>query len=186
MEGVQPEQGTANQEVFYFMAAVVVDQGAPVLVPAPARVFVFVKGGAVKLCQGVFVVRKVSGNPVQNYPDIVLVALVNQVTKVVRAAVAAGGRVVAGGLVAPGFIQGMLGYRQQFNMREAALQYVWNQLLCQFPVTQPAPGALVAPGAGMHLVNGNGAALPVKPVTAFQPVAVFPAITPALGNPGGG
>ena len=60
-------------------------------------------------------------HPIQNHADPALVQVIDEVHEIFRRAVAAGGREIPRGLVAPGFIQRMLHHRHQFHMRKAHL-----------------------------------------------------------------
>ena len=75
-------------------------------------------------------------HPVQDHADVVLVAVVDEVTEIIRSAEATGRRVVAGGLVAPGGVVGVFGDRQQLDMAETQILDVVDQLMRQFPVVQ--------------------------------------------------
>src|SRR5690554_4845549 len=111
MKGVEPEQRAPDQEITDLMAAIIVDQGTPILVPTTAWVFMFVKCGAIEAGEGVIIIGKMPRHPVQYHPDVVLMTLVDKVTQIIRAPVAAGGRIVACGLVTPRLIQWVLGNR---------------------------------------------------------------------------
>ena len=90
-------------------AAIVEDVGAPVGVGPLAGVGVFVGGGAVELVETEGVTGEVGGDPVHDDADARLVKLVDEVFQVIGDAEAAGGGEVAGALVAPGGVQGVLG-----------------------------------------------------------------------------
>ncbi|OPZ92587.1 MAG: hypothetical protein BWY73_00731 [candidate division TA06 bacterium ADurb.Bin417] len=177
MVAVEPEEGAADQEIGHLVAPVVEDVGSPVPVFALARVGVFVEGGAVEPGQAVVVGREVGRRPVEDDSDPVAVQVVDEPGEVLRLAVPAGGGEVAGGLVAPGFIEGVLGDRQQFDVGEAEGTQVLDQARGQFPVVQePAVGPPV-PGAEVQFVNRDrrsglvaleaiGHPLPVRPLEA--------------------
>src|SRR5690554_1428820 len=162
------------------MATIIVDQGTPILVSATAGVFMFVKCCAIKVGEGVLIIGKVPRHPVQYHADVVLVTLVDQVTQIIRAPVTAGRGIIAGGLVTPGFIQRVLGNRQQLNVGEPGFQNIGNKLLCQLPIGQPAAGAMMAPGAGMYLVDADWTMLPVEPTAMILPVAIAPWVATTL------
>ena len=167
---VEPEQSVREQEVAHLGPAEVEDRGPPVLVPAEARIGVLVEVSAVEEAQAVLVHREVRRDPVQDHPDSLLVATVDEVHEVVGVAEATGRREVAGGLIPPGGVEGVLGDREQLDVREAQLAHVRDQLLGQLPVGEPAVPLLrpPLPGAEVDLVDRDG---PVEPV--------------ALGAPGG-
>lgn len=83
---VEPEEGVAMQEVFYFVAGVVEDEGAPVLVFSLAGIFIFVEAGAVVAGEAVRVFREVSGHPVEQDSDAFLVAAIHEVSEFIGGA----------------------------------------------------------------------------------------------------
>ena len=121
---LQPEHGGGEQEGADLAAAVVKDVGAPVGVLALPGVGVLVGGGAVEVVQAEGVPGEVGGDPVHDDADASLVELVDEVFQVVGGAEAAGGGEVAGALVAPGGVQGVLGDGEQLHMGEAHLLHV--------------------------------------------------------------
>ncbi len=119
MELLEPVAGAREQEAAHFVALVVEDQRAPVACSPLRGSCVFVQRGAIEARQAVGVAREMSRHPVEQHADAGLMALIDEIAQVVGRAVAAGGREVAGGLVAPGVIERMLGDRQQLDVREA-------------------------------------------------------------------
>ena len=106
----------------------------PVGVKALAGVGVLVEVGAVEEAEAVLVGGEVGRHPVQDDADAVLVQVVDQIHEILRRAVAAGGGEVAGGLVAPGAVEGVLHDRQEFDVGEAQALDVLGQ------ERAPAPG----------------------------------------------
>ena len=98
---LEPEQRVRDQEVRYFGAAVIVDQRAPIEVPALERIGVLVKRGAVEAAEPVRIVREVAGHPVEQHADALAVAGIDQRGKILRRAETAGRRIQAGRLIAP-------------------------------------------------------------------------------------
>jgi hypothetical protein len=86
---------------------------------ALARVGVLVQRRAVEARQAVASRGKCARHPVEQHADAVAVAAVDEVAQIVGRAEAAGRREVAGGLVAPGIVERMLGDRQQLDVGEA-------------------------------------------------------------------
>ena len=162
---VQPEQGVGDEEVADLVAAVVEDQRAPVAMLAAARVGVLVEGRAVELPQAVAVAGEVGGHPVEDHADVVLMAVVDEIHEVLGRAVAAGGREVAHGLIAPTRRQRMLADRQEFEVRVAHLLAVVDQLVGQLAIGQPAVGVVAGPlpTAQVDLVERDR---PLQPVAS--------------------
>ena len=77
---IEPEEGIADEEIPHFVAAVVEDERAPILVFGLAGVGVFVQVGAVELGQTMRVLGKMAGNPVQNDANAALVEGLSQLT----------------------------------------------------------------------------------------------------------
>ena len=132
------EHGVGEQEGPDFVAAVVENQRAPVLVLALARIGMLVDVRAVKVRQPVPVLRKMRGHPVENDADPLLVAAVHEVLEIVRGPVTGGDGVIPDGLVAPRPVERMLGNRHHLDVRVAQLLHVREQLVRQLAVRQPA------------------------------------------------
>ena len=94
----------------------------------------FVKRLAVEAGQAVRILGEVGGYPVENDADLVLVAVIDEITEIVRCAETAGGSVIACGLVAPGSVIRMFGDRQQFDVAKSGFLDVFHQLMRQFPI----------------------------------------------------
>ena len=78
-----------------------------------------------------FVVTMILSNIINNAAAAVLMAPIAIGIAKTRAR-----REIAGHLIAPGFIQGVFHYREQFDMRIAELGDIGNQLIGQFPKRQ--------------------------------------------------
>ena len=97
-----------------------------------ARVGVLVEVRAIEVGEAVLVGREVRRNPVEDYGDAVLVQVVDQVHEILRRAVARGGSEVAGGLISPGAVEGMLHHGQKFDVGESHLVDVVGELAARF------------------------------------------------------
>ena len=118
---LHPEQRAGHQKRFHLRHTVVEYHGAPFFVFPAAGVRVLVAGRAVKHVQPEPVFWKMRGHPVHNHPNAALVALVHKRHKILGGAVAAGGRKVAGNLVAPAAVEGVFGNGQQLQVGVAHL-----------------------------------------------------------------
>ncbi len=150
---LDPFQRAAQQVSGHFRPAVVVDQRIPVAMHAFARVGMLIQRGAVELGQPVRVIGKVRTDPIQDHADTGAMAGVDELRKAVRAAMARGGRIQAQRLIAPGTAKRVFGDRQQFDMGEAELLHIGNQLLGQGWPVQRLVVSVATPGRGMHLVD---------------------------------
>ena len=134
MIDICPEEGVCNQEVADLVAGIIEDQCAPVRMGSPVGIRILVERRAVKLAQSPGIPREVGRYPVQNDTDVLSVKIVYKVLKIRRTAVTGGGGIVAGNLVAPGFIQRMLHHRHQLHMRISFLLYIFCKLRSDLPV----------------------------------------------------
>lgn len=155
----KPEKGVCDQEIFDLVTAVVKNERAPVGVCALARVGVFVEGGSVKCGQAVGVGGKVRGNPVEEDADVVVVAVVDEILKIFRCAIAAGGGEIAGDLVAPGFVEGVFHHGHQFDVGVAHFFDIGYEVMGEFPVGWRAVALVgnATPGTGVYFVDAYGA-----------------------------
>lgn len=65
VEFIQPEEGVGNEEVLNFVAAIVIDERAPVGMRALARIFVLVEMRAVEEGEAVSVAGEVRRGPIE-------------------------------------------------------------------------------------------------------------------------
>src|SRR5262245_23353777 len=105
--------------------------------------------------QAMVVFREVGRHPVDNHADPRLVQQIDKVHEILRSAVAAGGSVIACGLVTPASREWMLADRQELDMREAHLAAIVGQLWSDLAITEPAIGIawIPPPTAKVHFVN---------------------------------
>ena len=75
---------------------------------------------------------EVERNKIQDHPDSCPMAAVDEAHKLRGFAVAAISAKIAGGLISPGSVQGMLCQRQKFNMRISHVLDIRDQVICQF------------------------------------------------------
>ena len=144
-----------------------------------------VEMGAVEEGQAVGVLGEVRGHPVQDDADVVLVAVVHEVHEVIGVAEAAGGRKVAGGLVAPRAVERVLGDGQQLDVGVVHLQRVLDQLVGQIPVVEKAVVLGHAPPtAQMHLVDVDGLVQTLARGTLGHPCLVLPCVLVHVPHPG--
>jgi len=101
MKLLKPVDGAGEQEIAYLFTPVIEDQCSPVPVFSLARVFVLVKGAAVKTCQCMTVFGEMGWNPIKENTDSPLVQIVNEIAEVVSVAETTGGRKVPSGLITP-------------------------------------------------------------------------------------
>jgi len=66
------------------------------------------------------------GGPIEEHADAGLVQAIDELHEIVGRAVAAGGREVADGLIAPGAVERMLHHGHEFDVRETHLLQIGN------------------------------------------------------------
>ena len=123
VEVLQPVQHIGDQEGADLAASEVKLVRAPVGVNLVLKQHVAVKGG-----KAVGVGAKTARHPVHDHADARLMARIDKVHELLRVAVARRGGKVAGRLVAPGAIEGMLHKRHDLDMRVAHVVHVVHEL----------------------------------------------------------
>ena len=141
--------------------------------------------GAIEAGQTVGVLGEVGGDPVDDDADAGGMEGVHHALEVIRVAVAGGGGIIAGDLIAPGTVIGVLGHGHQLHMGVAHILAVGGQGVAH----QPVLGLFIAhvlPGAQMHLVNAHGLAEMLALGPFFHIGLVRPLVMAAVPNDGGG
>src|ERR1700675_1857969 len=105
---IKPKQSVGYQIIADFIAAVVIDERAPIELCSLAGVGVFVEVSAIKLSETVRVAREMSRSPVQDDSDAGIVTTIDKIHEIGGASIAARGGVIAERLVAPGAVKRML------------------------------------------------------------------------------
>ena len=153
---LNPIAGTAGKEVTHFIASVVVYQGIPVVMPAFARICIFVQCAAVELREAVRVDGEMCRYPIQQNAQTLRMAGINKATQAFGWAEACAGRIQAQCLIAPRAIERKFTDGHQFNMGEAEAGCVGRK-----PFRQGVPVRKIAisagtPGCSMHFVYADG------------------------------
>ena len=154
---------------------------------------------AVKGGKAVGVGAKTAGNPVHDHANARLVARIDKVHELLGVAVARRGGVVAGRLVAPGAIEGMLHKRHDLDMRVAHVVHVVHELHRQVVVGVELAAlrgegvhgsgviavlvglalrrvAVALPRANMHLVDVERLRHVVMAGAALEPCSIVPLV----------
>ena len=126
---VEPEKRVGDQEIAHFVAAIIKNERAPILVLALARIHVFVEIGAIELGQAVRIFWKMRRHPIHDHADADLMAFVDEVTKLIGCTEPARRRVIIRDLISPRAFKRMFGYGQKLNVGVAHLDYVRQQRL---------------------------------------------------------
>ena len=161
VELLHPVDRVGHEEVAHLHPAEVEDVGAPLGVPALARVGVLVERQAVEPGQRPRVGGEVAGHPVEDDADPGLVQPVHEVAEVVGPAEPRARGVVARHVVAPRRRVGVLHHRHELDVGEAEVGDVVDQVLGEVAVAVAA-----APGPEVHLVDAHrlpcAASLPAR------------------------
>ncbi len=176
MELLDPVQGVGDEEVPYLGPAVVENISAPVQLLTATRIGMFVLGAAVEARERPLVLREVGGHPVHDHADPGGVETVDERAELVGSAEPGGGSVVGGDLVAPRPAEGMLGDRQQLDVRESGFEDVLGQLIGEFDVVQAR-----APRTEVHLVDRHRFLPGLRLLAGRDPVVVVPGVA-TLGD----
>ena len=194
VEVLEPVQHVGDQEGADLAACEVKLVRAPVGVNLVLKQHVAVKGG-----KAVGVGAKTAGHPVHDHADARFVACIDKVHELLRVAVARRSGVIAGCLVAPGAVEGMLHKRHDLDMRIAHVAHVVHELHRQVVVGVELAAlrgegihgagvvavlvglalrrvAVALPRANMHLVDVKGLRHVVVASAALEPRGVVPLV----------
>ena len=177
---LHPVKGVADQEILYFIFAVVKHLGAPVRVFALAGVSVFEQGLSVKISQSMGVLGEMGRNPVQDDADSGAVEIIHKIHEVLWRAVPGGGCKISGYLITPGTVKWMFCDAHQFNMGITHLLHIGRQFMGRLGVCiEPVLffPVFLAPRTKVYLVNAHGKLLHILGGTLGDPVAVRPVKT---------
>ena len=194
VEVLEPVQYVGDQERADLAAGEVELVRAPVGVNLVFKQHVAVKGG-----KSVVVGAKTAGHPVHDHTDARLVARIDKVHELLRVAVTRRGRVIAGRLVAPGAVEGVLHKRHDLDMRVPHIAHVVHELHRQVVVGVKLAAlcgegvhgagvvaelvglalrrvAVALPRANMHLVDVKRLRHVVMAGAALEPCGVVPLV----------
>jgi len=185
---VEPEERIRDQIVLNFVAAVVVDECAPIRMRALAGIGMFVEMGAVELGEAVGVAGKMRGRPIEKDAEAGLVAAIDKFHEFGGGAVAAGGGEIAESLITPGAVEGMLHDGEEFDMRVAEVFDVGDELVGEFAIGEPAVVSFgdAPPGAEMDFVDGDRRLEPVFLDAPGEPIGIVPFVVIEAGDDGAG
>ena len=103
-----PVYGVGNEEIVYLILAVIKYLGSPVRVFPFSGIGIFIERFSVKFREAVRIPRKMGRNPVQDDSDSFFVHVIDKVHEFLRRSVAGGRGEIAGDLIPPGAVVGML------------------------------------------------------------------------------
>ena len=129
MELPGPEQRVTEEKRSYFVASVIEDQRAPILLLALAWVGMLVQCGAVELGERVAIFREMPWHPVEDDPEAVAMALIDEVPEIVWGAKATRRREEPDHLIPPRPGERVLHDRHQLDVRVTHLAHVRHERL---------------------------------------------------------
>ena len=152
---------------------------------------------------------EVAGNPIDDHPDAVGVALIYEVHEVLGGAEAGSAGVVADDLVAPGSVVGMFSDGEHFDVGEAEFFDVGDEFGGEFSVGEETGtgffvrdddnrfgfavradrgycGIPMHPGAEVEFVDGDGLGEGFALAALLHPVVVVPGVVAQVGDDRGG
>ncbi len=143
-----------------------------------------VQVSAVEHPQAVAVAREVGGHPIQDHANAVLVAMIDQIHEVLRRAVTAGDGKVPYCLIAPTSRERMLADGEQLKVRVAHLLAVFDKLIGQLAIRQPASGvvARAAPAPQVDFVDRLRGRECIVASSICHPLRVVPMVTVEIGH----
>ena len=150
---IQPEHRAGNQEACHLVAPIVKYTGAPLAVLALARVGILIAGGAVELIKAVGILGEMRWYPVENHADPGLMALIDEIHKIMRCAIAGGYGKITSYLIPPGAVERMLHHRHKLHMGIPHFGEIGNQLLRKLAIVEKVLIGIPLPGAGVDLID---------------------------------
>ncbi len=181
---VEPEERVGGQKIAHFVAAEVENERAPILMLALPRIGVFVEIRAIKFRERVGILRKMRRHPIHDHADAGAMTRIDEMAQLIRSPKAAGRRVIVRHLITPRALEGMLGDRQQLDVRETHFEHVGQQRLGKLEIADEAVPLLhhSSPGAEMDLVNADRAPMPLLLRALRHPLVVAPLVTLEVVN----
>ena len=176
MELLEPEKRIGYQEALHLRTPIIKIRGTPFPVFSPLLIVRLIQRLPVKMAQPLIVLAEMAGNPVHDNRNPVFMCLVHQVHEILRLAIPAGHGIIAGCLIAPGAVIGMLTKRHEFNMRIVHILHIANELVGQLPVAQIAALKRAPPGTEMHLIGKHRHFIGALLLLLFIPFLIVPFI----------
>ena len=177
MEFLQPVDRVGNQEILHLIFPVVKNLCPPVRMLSLPWIGILKQSAAVEICQTMGILREMSRNPVEDYSDTVLMELIDHIVKILGRSVARRRRVVAGNLIAPGPVKGMLRNSDQLDMSIVHIQKILGNSVCKLAVIIEAlvvSAGVAHPRTDMALINSNGRFFQIRRVPLLHPRLIRP------------
>ena len=127
VEILQPVDGAAYEEGGNLVTPVIENVALPIGMKPPPGIGVLVKMGPVEIAQPVPVRGEVRRHPVEYHAQAALVEIIDEIHQILRGSEAARGREIAGDLISPRTVEGMLHHRQEFYVGEPHVKHVLGE-----------------------------------------------------------
>ena len=152
---------------------------------ALARVGILIAGGSVELIKAIGILGEMCRYPIENHADPGLVALIDEIHKIMRRTVAGSYGKITGYLVAPRAVEGMLHHRHELYMGIPHFSEIGNQLLRKLSIVKKVLIGISLPRAGVHLIDIDRTVIDNSMAFRFFPSLVAPFVTAQIINLGG-
>src|ERR1700722_8285847 len=134
------------------------------------------------------ILREMSRNPVDDDADSVGVTLIDKMPEFIGVPESAGRSEVAGNLIAPGTVEGMLGHRHQFNVGVTQILHIRDQTIGKLDIAQEAVPFFGNPGprSKMNFVDADRLFVPLLRFAVLDPFVIAPFETIEVEDQGSG
>src|SRR5260221_157952 len=136
MDGIEPEERIAEQEVHPSASAVLVDQRVPVVVEALSRIGMLIEMRTVEIPEPVRVGWEVPRHPIDEDAEPAAMAGVDEAGEVLGSTVAIGRCVEADRLISPGAVERVLADRHQLKMGKTHRRGVGHEVVGKLAIRQ--------------------------------------------------
>ena len=125
----EPKQSVGEEEVAHLVAVEIKDFCIPVLVFSHAWISVLVQVRAIEICQSVGITRKMGRHPIDDDTDVILVAVINKILKILGCSKTRGGCKIAQNLISPRSIKWVLRHWEKLDVGISHLFYIFHELM---------------------------------------------------------
>ena len=129
-----PKQCVCNQEVLYFRSSKIEDFGSPIRVLPLSWVFMLENSSSIEHSQPMCVFWKMSWNPIQNNTNIILMEIVNHISKIFRCSITGSRCIISSHLISPRTIERILCNTHKFDMGVPHFFDVLRRFYCKLTI----------------------------------------------------
>ena len=128
----------------------------------------------VEISQGVIILGKMSWHPVHEHPNIMLVAGLDKILKILRASIGMLQSKITHELISPAHSQWVCHEGQKLHMGVVHLLQIGDQFLLQLPKRVGSPVFSKLPGRRVYLIDIDRTLLKSKPLAPSHPGTILP------------